>query len=86
MEVFTYDPGNDKERQSYDAQAFSPREADSNDSRSKLPSCRIEGVRDPVGNEAGNAPLPTIGRNGVEIFVGPEARMSIIHSHFHRDA
>jgi hypothetical protein len=67
----TYHPRHDEETQCHDSQALAPRQAHSDDPSSELPRSGIEGIGDPVRNEAGHTPFPTVWRNGIEVFVCP---------------
>ena len=65
------DPGDDEEAQGHNAQAFSPCQTNGNDASSELPCCGIESIRDPVCEEADDAPFPSIRRYRIEVLIRP---------------
>ncbi len=65
------DDGDNEEADSDDGDGLTPAETDGNDTASKLPCRCIERVRDPIGDEAQDAPFSIVSRNRIEIFVGP---------------
>lgn len=70
-------PRDDEEAQGDDAQTLAPGQPDGDDASGKLPRRRVERVRDPVGDEAGDTPFASLWWHGVEIFVGPAVAVSL---------
>ena len=73
--------GHDQEADGDDGEGFAPRQTDGDDAAGELPGCRVEGVGDPVGNEACYAPFALVGGNGVEVCVCP-SRVSLCEGGF----
>ena len=70
--------GDDEERQRDNAKRLSPREAYGDDPSGKLPGRRVEGIRNPVGDEGCDAPFAVARGHGIKVFVCPTARSGLM--------